>query len=57
MKSGIKAYDSLNWKEGPSLVDFNEANSKIDIPSNFSILEKEDAHQWLYWLMELVLIN
>jgi len=45
-----KAYASLNWKEGPSLVKFNEANSKIDISSNFSILEGEDAHQLLYWL-------
>ena len=39
-----KAYDSLNWKEGPSLVDFNKANSKIDISSNFSILEGAEAH-------------
>ena len=45
-----KAMDSLNWKEGPSLVNYNEANSKINISSNFSILEKEDAHQILYWL-------
>ena len=45
-----KAYDSLNWKEGPSLVDFNKADSKIDIPSNFSILEGAEAHQLLYWL-------
>jgi uncharacterized membrane-anchored protein len=45
----IEAYNSLNWKEGPSLINFNEANSKIEIPSNFTILENEDAHQWLYW--------
>ena len=45
-----KAYTSLNWKEGPSLVNFNEANSKIDISSNFSILEEKDAQQLLYWL-------
>ena len=45
-----KAYTSLNWKEGPSLVNFNEANSKINISSNFSILEGKDAHQLLYWL-------
>ena len=45
-----KAYDSLNWKDGPSLVDFNKANSKIDISSNFSILEGAEAHQLLYWL-------
>ena len=45
-----KAYASLNWKEGPLLVNFNEANSKINISSNFSILEGKDAHQLLYWL-------
>ena len=45
-----KAYASLNWKEGPSLINFNEANSKINISSNFSILEGKDAHQLLYWL-------
>ena len=45
-----KAYASLNWKEGPSLVNFNEANSKINIASNFSILEEEEAHQLLYWM-------
>ena len=41
---------ALNWKEGPSLVNFNEANSKINLSSNFSILEGKDAHQLLYWL-------
>ena len=30
-----KAYASLNWKEGPSLVNFNEANSKINISFKF----------------------
>ena len=45
-----KAMDSLNWKKGPSLVKFNEANSTIDIPSNFDVVEQEDAHQILYWL-------
>ena len=45
-----KAYTSLNWKEGPSLVNFNEANSKINISSDFSILEGKDAQQLLYWL-------
>ena len=45
-----KAYASLNWKEGPSLVNFNQANSKINLSSNFSILEGKDAHQLLYWL-------
>ena len=45
-----KAYASLNWKKGPSLVNFNQANSKINLSSNFSILEGKDAHQLLYWL-------
>jgi uncharacterized membrane-anchored protein len=45
-----KAMDSLNWKKGPLLVKFDEANSTIDIPSNFDVLEQEDAHQMLYWL-------
>jgi len=45
-----KAMNSLNWKEGPSIVKFNEANSTIDIPSDFSILEQEEAQQMLYWL-------
>jgi uncharacterized membrane-anchored protein len=45
-----RAYASLNWKEGPLLVNFNEANSKINISSDFSILEGKDAHQLLYWL-------
>ena len=42
--------NSLNWKKGPLLVKFDEANSTIDIPSNFDALEQEDAHQMLYWL-------
>ena len=45
-----KAYASLNWKKGPSLVNFNQAKSKINLSSNFSILEGKDAHQLLYWL-------
>ena len=44
------AINSLNWQEGPKLVNFNEANSKINISSDFAILEKEDAQQWLYWI-------
>ena len=44
-----KAMQSLNWKEGPLVVNYNQANSKISIPSNFEILEGEDAHQMLYW--------
>jgi len=44
-----KAYASLNWKEGPLLVNFNEANSKINISSNFLIFKGKDAHQLLYW--------
>ena len=45
-----KAWFSLNWKKGPSVVNYNKANSKISIPANFEILEGEDAHQMLYWL-------
>ena len=45
----VKASNSLNWKDGPVLVDFNEANSKIEISQNFSVLEGKDAQQVLYW--------
>jgi uncharacterized membrane-anchored protein len=45
-----KAWASLNWKKGPSVVDYNKANSKINISSNFEILEGKDAHQMLFWL-------
>jgi len=45
-----KAWASLNWKKGPSVVNYNQANSKINIPSNFEILEGKEAHQMLYWL-------
>ena len=45
----VKASNSLNWKDGPVLVDFNEANSKIEISQNFSVLEGKDAQQMLYW--------
>ena len=45
-----KAWASLNWKKGPSVVNYNKANSKINISSNFEILEGTDAHQMLYWL-------
>ena len=45
-----KAWASLNWKKGPSVVNYNKANSKINISSNFEILEGKDAHQMLYWL-------
>ena len=45
-----KAYDSLNWKEGPETINFNDANSKIILGSNFLILEGDEANQWLYWL-------
>ena len=44
-----KASNSLNWKDGPVLVDFNEANSTIKISQNFSVLEDKDAQQILYW--------
>jgi hypothetical protein len=30
--------------------NYNEANSKIDISNEFSILQGEDAHQLLFWL-------
>ena len=29
-----RAWASLNWKDGPSVVNYNKANSKINIPSN-----------------------
>jgi uncharacterized membrane-anchored protein len=45
-----KAWDSLNWKKGPSVVNYNKANSKINISSNFEILEGTEAHQMLYWI-------
>ena len=45
-----KAWASLNWKDGPSVVNYNQANSKISIPSNFQILEGKEAHQLLYWI-------
>ena len=45
-----KAWASLNWRNGPSVVNYNQANSKINIPSNFQILEGKDAHQLLYWI-------
>ena len=45
-----KAMQSLNWKEGPLVVNYNQANSKIDISNNFSILEGEQAHQMLFWV-------
>ena len=32
-----RAWASLNWRNGPSIVNYNQANSKIDIPSNFQI--------------------
>ena len=44
-----KAVSSLNWKYGPKTINFNEANSKINIASNFMILEQDEANQWLYW--------
>ena len=45
-----KAWASLNWKQGPSVINYNQANSKISISANFEILEDKDAHQMLYWL-------
>ena len=41
---------SLNWKDGPSVVNYNQANSKISIPSNLQILEGKEAHQLLFWI-------
>ena len=46
----LKAFNSLNWKNGPLVFSYNEANSKINISDSFSILEGEEAHQMLYWL-------
>ena len=43
------AYNSLNWKQGPSTINFNDAKSKIILDSNFLILEGDEANQWLYW--------
>ena len=45
-----RAWASLNWRHGPSVVNYNQANSKINIPSNFQILEGKDAQQVLYWI-------
>ena len=45
-----RAWASLNWRDGPSVVNYNKANSKINIPSNFQILEGKDAQQVLYWI-------
>ena len=45
-----KAWASLNWKQGPSVINYNQANSKISISANFEILEERDSHQMLYWL-------
>ena len=45
-----RAWASLNWRDGPSVVNYNKADSKISIPSNFQILEGKDAHQILYWM-------
>ena len=44
-----KAIASLNWVEGPKNLNFNDANSKINISNRFTILEGADANQWLYW--------
>ena len=44
-----KAVESLTWKEGPLKLNFNQANSTIDISSNFLVLEEKDAQQYLYW--------
>jgi len=46
----IKAFNSLNWKDGPLVFDYSEANSTIDISNGYSILEGKEAHQILYWL-------
>lgn len=46
----LKAYNSLPWEDGPLVFNYNEANSKIDISNEFSILQGEDAHQMLFWL-------
>ncbi len=45
-----KAWTSLNWKTGPSIVSYKQANSQISIPSNYEILEGKEAHQILYWI-------
>lgn len=42
--------NSVPWEDGPLVFNYNEANSKIDIPNEFSILQGEDAHQMLFWL-------
>ncbi|WP_440910426.1 DUF2167 domain-containing protein [Candidatus Pelagibacter sp.] len=46
----FKAYNSLPWEDGPLEFNYNEANSKINVPNDFSILKGEDAHQMLFWL-------
>ena len=46
----FKAMNSVPWEDGPLVFNYNEANSKIDISNEFSILQGEDAHQMLFWL-------
>lgn len=45
-----KAANSLPWEDGPLVIDYDKANSSIDISNSFSVLRHEDAHQWLYWV-------
>ncbi len=46
----FQAINNLPWETGPLVYNYNLANSKINISSDFSILRNEDAHQILFWL-------
>ncbi len=45
-----KAWSTLGWINGPKEMNFQEAQSKININSNFDILTDNDANQLLFWL-------
>jgi len=45
----LQAYNSLHWKDGPINLNFPQANSTVEVGSNYQALEDEEANQWLYW--------
>ena len=44
-----KKVQRLNWKPGPTTIDYFKGNAKIKVERNYEYLEKEDANQYLYW--------
>jgi uncharacterized membrane-anchored protein len=44
-----KKIQRLNWKTGPTTIDYFKGNAKIKLDRNYEYLEKEDANQYLYW--------